>query len=50
MKSQPSFIELTAFMAIVRHGSFRAAADELAMSASTLNLADIPIISAGSLD
>jgi DNA-binding transcriptional LysR family regulator len=37
MKPQPSVTELTAFMAIVRHGSFRAAADELAMSASTLS-------------
>lgn len=37
MNNQPSFTELTAFTAIVRHASFRAAADELAMSASSLS-------------
>jgi DNA-binding transcriptional LysR family regulator len=37
MKPQPNFTELSAFAAIVRHRSFRAAADELAMSPSTLS-------------
>ncbi|ARP82831.1 LysR family transcriptional regulator [Bordetella genomosp. 8] len=37
MNQRPSLTELTAFAAIVRHASFRAAADELGMSASTLS-------------
>jgi|SRR5882724_12298684 len=37
MKLQPSLTELLAFAAIARHGSFRAAADELGMSPSTLS-------------
>jgi len=37
MKLQPSFTELSAFAAIARHSSFRAAADELGMSPSTLS-------------
>jgi DNA-binding transcriptional LysR family regulator len=34
---RPSLLELTAFTAIARHGSFRAAADELGLSPSTLS-------------
>jgi DNA-binding transcriptional LysR family regulator len=37
MNNRPSITELTAFTAIVRHASFRAAADELALSASSLS-------------
>lgn len=37
MNDHPSLSELTAFMAVVRHSSFRAASDELAMSPSTLS-------------
>ncbi|ANN68081.1 LysR family transcriptional regulator [Bordetella bronchialis] len=37
MNKRPSLTELTAFASIVRHASFRAAADELGMSASTLS-------------
>ncbi|OZI61736.1 LysR family transcriptional regulator [Bordetella genomosp. 11] len=37
MNPRPSLTELSAFAAIVRHASFRAAADELGMSASTLS-------------
>jgi DNA-binding transcriptional LysR family regulator len=37
MKPRPNFTELSAFTTIVRHGSFRAAADELGFSASTLS-------------
>jgi DNA-binding transcriptional LysR family regulator len=37
MNQRPSLTELSAFAAIVRHASFRAAADELGMSASTLS-------------
>ena len=37
MKPQPSLPELSAFAAIVRHASFRAASDELGMSPSTLS-------------
>jgi DNA-binding transcriptional LysR family regulator len=37
MNQRPSLTELNAFAAIVRHASFRAAADELGMSASTLS-------------
>src|SRR6266404_9436746 len=37
MKQQPSLTALLAFAAIARHGSFRAAADELNMSPSTLS-------------
>ena len=37
MNSRPSLAELGAFAAIVRHASFRAAADELGMSASSLS-------------
>lgn len=37
MNDRPSLVELTAFTAIARHRSFRAAADELAVSPSTLS-------------
>ncbi len=37
MNQRPNLTELTAFMAVVRHASFRAAADELAISPSTLS-------------
>jgi DNA-binding transcriptional LysR family regulator len=37
MKQRPNLTELHAFTTIVRHGSFRAAADELGFSASTLS-------------
>jgi DNA-binding transcriptional LysR family regulator len=37
MNSRPPLTELTAFTSIVRHASFRAAAGELALSASTLS-------------
>jgi DNA-binding transcriptional LysR family regulator len=37
MNERPNLTELTAFMAVVRHASFRAASDELAMSPSTLS-------------
>jgi DNA-binding transcriptional LysR family regulator len=37
MNERPSLTELTAFMAVVRLTSFRAASDELAMSPSTLS-------------
>jgi len=37
MNNRPGITELTAFTAIVRHSSFRAAADELGMSASSLS-------------
>src|ERR1700754_1361298 len=37
MNERPSLTELTAFMSVVRHASFRAASDELAMSPSTLS-------------
>jgi DNA-binding transcriptional LysR family regulator len=37
MKSRPSITELSAFMAIVRHASFRAASDELGLTASSLS-------------
>src|ERR1700761_8412691 len=37
MNQRPSLAELSAFTAIVRHASFRIAADELGMSPSTLS-------------
>jgi len=37
MNDRPTLVELTAFTAIARHGSFRAAADELGVSPSTLS-------------
>lgn len=37
MNDRPTLVELTAFIAIARHRSFRAAADELGMAASTLS-------------
>jgi hypothetical protein len=37
IKPQPSLAELSAFAAIARHSGFRAAADELGMSPSTLS-------------
>ena len=37
MNERPSFAELTAFAAIARHRSFRVAAEELELSASTLS-------------
>ncbi|WP_144160221.1 LysR family transcriptional regulator [Paraburkholderia sp. BCC1885] len=37
MNQRPSLTELIAFTAVVRHASFRAAADELAISPSTLS-------------
>jgi DNA-binding transcriptional LysR family regulator len=37
MNDRPTLVELTAFAAIARHGSFRAAADELGLSPSTLS-------------
>jgi DNA-binding transcriptional LysR family regulator len=37
MNDRPTLVELSAFMAIARHGSFRAAADELSVSPSTLS-------------
>jgi len=37
MNARPSLVELSAFTAIARHGSFRAAADELGVSPSTLS-------------
>lgn len=37
MNDRPSLIELTAFTAIARHRSFRAAADEMGVSPSTLS-------------
>lgn len=37
MNNRPTLVELNAFTAIARHGSFRAAADELGVSPSTLS-------------
>jgi DNA-binding transcriptional LysR family regulator len=37
MNSRPTLVELTAFSTIARHGSFRAAADEMGVAPSTLS-------------